>query len=47
MAVGFSTIVDTKPNEVANKVFENAQGHGKLLGYELNDLNAFALEVTK
>jgi predicted SAM-dependent methyltransferase len=47
MAVGFSTIVDTKPNEVANKIFENAQGHGKLLGYELNDLNAFALEVTK
>jgi predicted SAM-dependent methyltransferase len=46
-AAGFSAIVETKPNEFANSIFENAQGHGRLLGYELNDLNAFALEATK
>jgi predicted SAM-dependent methyltransferase len=46
-AAGFSAVIETRPNECANKVFENAQGHGRLLGYELNDLNAFALEATK
>jgi predicted SAM-dependent methyltransferase len=46
-AAGFSVIIETKPNKCASKLFENAQGHGKLLGHELNDLNAFALEATK
>jgi predicted SAM-dependent methyltransferase len=46
-SVGFSAIVDTGPNDVANRLFENAQGHGALLGSEINGLNAFALEATK
>jgi len=44
---GFSAIIETKPNDFANKIFRVAQGHGRLLGYELNDLNAFALEAIK
>jgi predicted SAM-dependent methyltransferase len=44
---GFSSLTETRPNEFANHLFENAQGHGRLVGDELNDINAFALEATK
>jgi predicted SAM-dependent methyltransferase len=46
-SVGFPYGVETIPSAIDNNVFEAAQGHGRLLGHEMNDLNAFALEVTK
>jgi predicted SAM-dependent methyltransferase len=46
-AIGFSTVIETKPNNIINDLFDGAQGHGRLLGYEINDLNAIAFEATK
>ena len=46
-AIGFSTVIETKPNTIINGLFDGAQGHGRLLGYEMNDLNAIAFEATK
>jgi predicted SAM-dependent methyltransferase len=46
-ATGFSSVVETKPNAHISSLFEGAQGHGDLLGHEMNDLNAMAFEVIK
>jgi predicted SAM-dependent methyltransferase len=46
-SVGFSSVIETRPNDIDSKFFEGAQGHGRLLGYEINDLCAFALEAAK
>jgi predicted SAM-dependent methyltransferase len=46
-SVGFRSVTETLPNAVDSKIFEAAQGHGQLLGDEINDLSAFALEATK
>jgi hypothetical protein len=46
-SIEFSAVIETKLNNIINGIFEGAQGHGRLLGDEMNDLNAIAFEATK
>jgi hypothetical protein len=44
-AAGFTRIQETKPSGFHDALFADAQGHGRLVGDELNDLEAFAFEA--
>jgi hypothetical protein len=44
---GFSSLVETPASGFDNAVFKDAQGHPLLIGKEMNDLEAFAIEATK
>jgi predicted SAM-dependent methyltransferase len=44
---GFTTITMTSANDCSNPIFQNAQGHPRLLGEELNDLEAFGIEAMR
>jgi len=44
---GFTNIIDTPASDFANLLFDGVQGHGPLVGVELNNLEAFAFEATK
>jgi predicted SAM-dependent methyltransferase len=46
-AAGFARVVETEASEAGNAVFEGVQGHPKVAGHELNNLEAFAFEVVK
>jgi predicted SAM-dependent methyltransferase len=46
-SIGFASVIETRPNDVGSSLFDGAQGHGRLLGFEINDLSAFGLEATK
>lgn len=47
LEAGFTTTMITSANAVANPIFQNAQGHPRLLGEELNDLEAFGIEAVR
>lgn len=44
---GFQKITDTPASDFDNVLFDGVQGHGPLVGDELNNLEAFALEASK
>jgi len=44
---GFTKILDTAASDFDNVLFDSVQGHGPLVGTELNDLESFALEAIK
>jgi predicted SAM-dependent methyltransferase len=46
-AAGFSRVLETEASEAGDSVFEGVQGHPKVAGHELNNLEAFAFEVVK
>jgi predicted SAM-dependent methyltransferase len=45
-AAGFRSIVETTACGFGNELFRDAQGHGRLVGDELNELESFALECS-
>jgi predicted SAM-dependent methyltransferase len=45
LAAGFTRTTMTSANAVANPIFEDVQGHGRLVGEELNSLEAFGIEA--
>jgi predicted SAM-dependent methyltransferase len=44
---GFRKIADTAASDFDNAIFDGVQGHGSLVGEELNNLEAFAIEASK
>jgi hypothetical protein len=44
---GFKKMKDTAASDFDNVLFDGVQGHGPLVGVELNNLEAFALEASK
>jgi predicted SAM-dependent methyltransferase len=47
LEAGFTTTTITSASGFANPVFQNVQGHPRLLGEELNDLEAFGIEAVR
>jgi predicted SAM-dependent methyltransferase len=47
LEAGFAITTITSASDVADPVFQNAQGHPRLLGEELNDLEAFGIEAVR
>ena len=47
LEAGFATTTITSANGFSNPIFRNAQGHSRLLGEELNDLEAFGIEAVR
>lgn len=45
--IGFSTIRFFEPDKYGAPVFQGVDGHGKVIGYDINAMEAFALEAEK
>lgn len=45
--IGFVDVTETRPGQVNDSLFENAEGHTAVVGEEFNANEAFALEATK
>jgi predicted SAM-dependent methyltransferase len=47
ISVGFSEVVEAKPGVSNDPLFQGVEGHPKLLGFEENAVEAFALDAVK
>lgn len=46
-SIGFTNINITKTDNYINKIFNGIDGHGEIIGNNINDIEAFGIEATK